>query len=321
MILAIKGHATRGRDIIQLLEMLGGRNSNNCTGQFINRIYFINKNGYIESTDDAKLRLYYLSYSLNEFKIRYPYVINDVVSRKCHPTIKFQISQMKWDDMEECVIYVLNNQLTARVDDLQPYKEETMEERKSINLNELEQQLDEASSKETTESLNKWLDGEPQPKAPILSNRYDYAEGKCGYVIPDGYEFDSIKQGFQTEIILRPIKPQYPKTYEECCYILDIDFIDNDAKGYKCEQLYNLQKLLICRDAYLKIAGKQMGLGKTWKPDWDGKTYYVIENHRGDASTDLRWNTNAFLIFPTEEIRDTFYENFKDLINECKDFI
>ena len=229
MNLAIKGHATRGDIVIKTLEMFGGKNSNHCTGSYINRIYFINKNGYIESTDDAKFLLYYSSYSLNEFKIRYPYVINDVVSRKCHPAIKFQISQMKWDDVEECVIYVLNNQLTARVDDLQPYKEETMEERKSINLNELEQQLDEASSKETTESLNKWLDGEPQPKAPILSNRYDYAEGKCGYVIPDGYEFDSIKQGFQTEIILRPIKPQYPKTYAECCYILDIDFIDNDS--------------------------------------------------------------------------------------------
>ena len=64
-----------------------------------------------------------------------------------------------------------------------------------------------------------------------------------------------------------------------------------------------------------------MGLGKTWKPDWDGKPYYVIENHRGDVLTDLRWNTNAILSFPTEEMRDAFYENFKDLINECKDFI
>lgn len=130
MRLAIKGHATHGDIVIKTLEMFGGKNNNHCTGSYINRIYFINKNGYIESTDDAKLLLYYSSYSLNEFKIRYPYVINDVVSRKCHPTIKFQISQMKWDDVEECVIYVLNNQLTARVDDLQPYKEEAMEEDK-----------------------------------------------------------------------------------------------------------------------------------------------------------------------------------------------
>ena len=68
MILAIKGHSTRGRDIIQLLEMLGGRNSNNCTGQFINRIYFINKNGYIESTDDIKLQLYCATYYIEEFE-------------------------------------------------------------------------------------------------------------------------------------------------------------------------------------------------------------------------------------------------------------
>jgi hypothetical protein len=30
---------------------------------------------------------------------------------------------MKWDNEGECVIYVLNNQLTAMVDDLQPYQE------------------------------------------------------------------------------------------------------------------------------------------------------------------------------------------------------
>jgi hypothetical protein len=64
-----------------------------------------------------------------------------------------------------------------------------------------------------------------------------------------------------------------------------------------------------------------MGTYKTWKPVWNGKAHYVIENHRGDVSTDLRWNTNAVLIFPTEEMRDDFFENFKDLIEQCKEFI
>ena len=51
--LAIKGHETRGKEVIRVLEMLGGKNSNHCTGSFINRCYFINEDGYIESSDDV----------------------------------------------------------------------------------------------------------------------------------------------------------------------------------------------------------------------------------------------------------------------------
>ena len=38
--------------------------------------------------------------------------------------------------------------------------------------------------------------------------------------------------------------------------------------GYDAELIENLQTLKICRDAYWKIAGEQMGLGKPWEPDW-----------------------------------------------------
>jgi hypothetical protein len=29
----------------------------------------------------------------------------------------------------------------------------------------------------------------------------------------------------------------------------------------------------------------------------------------------------GILLFPTEEMRDAFYENFKDLIEKCKEFL
>lgn len=46
--LAIIGHATRGKEIIKILEMLGGKNDKNLDGGFLNSIYFINDNGYID---------------------------------------------------------------------------------------------------------------------------------------------------------------------------------------------------------------------------------------------------------------------------------
>ena len=124
--LAIKGHPTRGRDIIQLLEMLGGRNSNNCTGQYINRIYFMNKYGYIESTDDIKLQLYCATYNLEQFEQKFPYKVGDKVVYKIYG-IHSKIKTMLWNKEKERVFYHLdsNKLFVATADELKPLKEKT----------------------------------------------------------------------------------------------------------------------------------------------------------------------------------------------------
>ena len=136
-------------------------------------------------------------------------------------------------------------------------------------------------------------------------------------------------------------KPQYPKTYEECCKILmgktdfqDYSLVLTKLSTNKNEEnsispkpphitlINNFYKLLICRDAYWKIAGEQMGLRKPWKPDWnDCKDKFCITIFKNKPiSVDSRY-INSILAFPTSEIRDTFYENFKDLINETKELL
>ena len=81
-------------------------------------------------------------------------------------------------------------------------------------------------------------------------------------------------------------------------------------------------KLKRCRDAYWKIAGEKMGLGKPWGPDLENEELYCIQNYNKQIVIG-RTNTafNKFLIFPTEEMRDAFYENFKDLIENCKELL
>ena len=71
-----------------------------------------------------------------------------------------------------------------------------------------------------------------------------------------------------------------------------------------------LNKLLICRDAYWKIAGEEMGLGKPWEPQ-EGVIYCYMPN----APHYIR----SIFPFPTEEMRDAFYENFKSKIEICKE--
>lgn len=131
-------------------------------------------------------------------------------------------------------------------------------------------------------------------------------------------------------------KPQCPKTYLECCKIISAKYgthyfyTKKDKEEYPNEiklldQLDCLRKLLICRDAYWKIAGEQMGLGKPWKPEprtHSKERYVVITDENDILFTTESWSIYRVLLeFPTAEMRDTFFENFKELIEQCKEFL
>lgn len=114
-------------------------------------------------------------------------------------------------------------------------------------------------------------------------------------------------------------QPQYPKTYEGCCKVLfphSIALGKILTSGYNCELLKKFGELLICRDAYWKIAGD-------WKPDYinTSQKKFAVEMVEDRISFEVYGGYNSILAFPTEEIRDTFYKNFKDLIEECKELI
>ena len=144
----------------------------------------------------------------------------------------------------------------------------------------------------------------------------DFEYEGLAYTLPDGYIFKDENGNVinATKIVLEKKKKEYPKTYEECCVALEYIPHTDDIIGYKWNILQSLQKLLICRDAYWKIAGD-------WKPEYPFNTArYVITYSRGFVGKVLVYDAakNYILEFPTEEMRDAFYENFKELIKECK---
>ena len=137
-------------------------------------------------------------------------------------------------------------------------------------------------------------------------------------------------------------KPKYPKTYEECCYVLgfentelvfeaDYKDINPPKEQWKRLGLINqFNKLLICRDAYWKIAGEEMGLGKPWEPSYKKWNEYIdggkLDKHtiiydNNEVQRAMTGGTSYILTFPTEEMRDAFYEAFKELIKECKELL
>ena len=134
-----------------------------------------------------------------------------------------------------------------------------------------------------------------------------------------------------TKIVLEKKKKEYPKTYEECCKVLEIEgnsllINTKHITDYERELgnlMGQLHKLLICRDAYWKIAGEEMGLNRPWKPDWDAKDnhFYTIHTFNGKIECSATAHRNAVLIFPTEEMRDAFKENFDPDIEICKELL
>ena len=129
------------------------------------------------------------------------------------------------------------------------------------------------------------------------------------------------------KIVLEKKEKDYPKTYAECCEIVKIGK-EHTLEGstirinYKIALLESFQKLLICRDAYWKIAGNEMGLNKSWKPDWNNiSDKYCIYFVSGEAWLKECQTRQCPFAFPTAEMRDAFYENFKELIEECKELL
>ena len=145
---------------------------------------------------------------------------------------------------------------------------------------------------------------------------------------PDGYVFKDENGNVinATKIVLEKKKKEYPKTYEECLNVLGYD----DRETYCIfhtgadERLFEaLYRLKVCRDAYWKLYGEEMGLGKPWEPDWTDldQWKYCIWVDVGEFITMTNVRGQHILAFPTEEMRDAFKENFDPDIEICKEFL
>ena len=93
--LAIKGHTTRGKEVIEILKMLGGKNIAFLDGTKDNIFYFINGNIICGSHGSDKIcGIKY--FSLEEFFEKFPYKVGDKVMTDDGD--KADIVGMVWDN-------------------------------------------------------------------------------------------------------------------------------------------------------------------------------------------------------------------------------
>ena len=340
---AIKGHSTRGKEIIEILQMFGGINKYNITYTEDNLWYCLRSkdNVIIATYPNSSIKTVL---SIEEFLEKFPYKVGDKV---IYTSEVFPIIGMKWDCHRDIVIYTLkSNYSTIDCYDstwMKPYNEETMKdylvtEENYVKTLEVEQKYIDAAERlidqlaDSTRWKCKDFDSQKMIALFLKKNTSIITEKEDSIIvdIPKGYEFVGLDDD-NHQVVFEKISCQYPKTYDECCEISKVQYeevyLEPSDIATKYERdlerlLLRFRELIICRDTYWKIAGEQMGLGKPWEPKWeiDNIKYSIIV-----VDNEIRIGDNEeiqrLLVLPNEEMRDAFLNNFKVLIESCKELL
>jgi len=266
-----------------------------------------------------------LAYKKMENKIQMKHKIGDVVkiksmteinklmdSKNCVNGVQFSVTMNRYCETQMTIDQVDDIQGIYRMkeDPWHIYNDDMIEEQDEIEFTEEDEFWCNFMSEDDKE-----MDFVEQCVHRIENNG-------CQIVIPEDYKIvDENGNVIESKIIFIEKKEKYPKTYEEC-----LSIVNNEQRKKTDELIINeFRKLITCRDAYWAIAGKQLGLGKPWRPDWEesnGGYRYVIYNKDNTLKKGNEWlGYNDIFSFPTEKLRDEFFENFKKELELIKELL
>ena len=210
--LAIKGHATRGKEVIEILEMLGGKNLYNYCADCDSLCFYMQRDKIIYR-DDVNNCEDLLIFTLEEFLEKFPYKVGDKILYKTYG-IYSKIKTMLWNEEKEQVFYRLesNKLFVATADELQPRKEETIENKLDL-----------------LQQLKDYFDNTPREVVEKEWHEYD----KYNEIGPTVDEY--------LEYVNKIRQPKYPKTFIECCEILypneNFQTVSQPIKGHNGKKL------------------------------------------------------------------------------------
>jgi len=126
--IAIQGHPTRGKEVIQILESLGGKNIDKLTRTYTTTFYYIDDKN--EICDDFKKNFSptYKLYTLEKFEKEFPFKVGDKVTIITNTPYKIVALEYYRGELS----YKLDNGLHCNPKILTPYKE--MKEERNITL-------------------------------------------------------------------------------------------------------------------------------------------------------------------------------------------
>ena len=152
--------------------------------------------------------------------------------------------------------------------------------------------------------------------------------------VPEGYEIDREKSTFEN-IIFKKVEKELPKKWEDLkiisgfyvCGRSDVYEVRNNSIKDKCDKnLFPTKEEAEACLALSQLCQLRDRYNDGWKPNWENRAQnkFIIYIHPNNKILfdKISANTHAvsrhLLTFKTEELRDKFLENFKDLIETAK---
>lgn len=300
MKLAIQGHPTRGKEVIQIFKDLGTESLMDHTGSHIDWVYFrddsLSPNKLIVSTDIAFLKGYgYKVHTLEEFETQFPFKIGDkVIDHEGDVAIITGFAYI-----EEKLGYSLqyeNGRGTATSGILKPYKE--MKEERNITL--------------TLDKAKEWY--------------------------KKGGELKEIALQAFTEKELNPLPKSWKEFCDQYSNINDTEyFIDtysnierlNNVVHNHCRLMNTDKNICPSKEsaeshlAMIQLEQLRNCWWNSWGPDWndDQQPKYCVTYYHGEFKIRALYEARHFLSFPTREMAEEFLKCFKDLIEKAGDLI
>lgn len=126
--LALRGHSTRGAEVIAILEMYGGVNYNNALGNNPGGIYFIEADNIVSDTIRRVNHEEFTILTLEDYLKKYPCKVGEFVNVNLYNGEYFsdEIVKIIWGSKEEGPFYITKHGYARTIEDVEyivPYDE------------------------------------------------------------------------------------------------------------------------------------------------------------------------------------------------------
>lgn len=145
--------------------------------------------------------------------------------------------------------------------------------------------------------------------------------------VPEGYEIDRENSTFE-KIVFKKIERELPKSWEDLYEVGGwfVDFHSDVVTSGSMRTGDNVKNRFPTKEeaeacvALAQLCQLKDRYNGGWKPNWNStaETKYVIEIFKNNIVKNLYGGKHRILAFKTEELRDKFLENFRDLIEIAK---
>ena len=241
--LAIKGHSTRGKEVIELLEMLGGVNADSHKGNFPDEwksSYYIYRDNTIQfGRDEFLLKLKFVIFTLEEFLEKYPYKVGDIV--KTGKDEEGVIKQMRWVNND--IVYWVNSHKNC--DWTQTLSVDVLDKYNRLKLNDIEYNMETKVESTGFMQLGKTF--------AVIFNDANY-EDEVELQLGD-YEIE-VRNG-KTYAVRK--KSVFPKTYDENWKLVPNKFDISNLKAYDKVLVRDANVQLWVADLFSHVLDKPLG--------------------------------------------------------------